>query len=131
MTTPSASKFFIVDSSGWVEYIGGGSKEATFAPYFSDANRLLLPTIVVYEVHKKILREKGKTPADLFLSHAFSFGARIVDLDLDLSIAASVISLEQGLAMADAIIYACAQRYRAQLITSDAHFHGLSGVTVL
>ena len=131
MTTPSASKFFIVDSSGWVEYLGGGSKETAFASYFSDANRVLLPTIVVYEVHKKILREKGKTPADLFLSHAFSFGARIVDLDLELSIAASVISLEKGLPMADAIIYASAQRHRAQLITSDAHFHGLTDVTVL
>ena len=131
MTTPTASKFFVIDSSGWVEYLGAGPKEADFAPYFADAARIFLPTIVVYEVHKKILREQGQNSAEVFISHAFSFADRIVDLDLDLALNASAISLDKSLPMADAIIYATAQRHRAEVVTSDAHFKGLPGVTVL
>jgi len=33
--------------------------------------------------------------------------------------------------MADAILYASAQAHRAELVTSDAHFAGLPGMTVL
>lgn len=131
MTTQSVSSPLVVDSSGWVEYIGAGPKEPAFAPYFRDTNRILLPSIIVYEVHKKVLRERGKAPADLFISHAFSLGNRIIDLDLELSLLASRTSLETGLPMADAIIYATAQRHKAQLITSDAHFASLPGVTVV
>jgi predicted nucleic acid-binding protein len=131
VTTPSASELYVVDSSGWVEYLRGGPKESAFAPYFGDAERILLPTIIVYEVHKKILREQGKSNADVFISQAFSFGTRIIDLDLDLSLAASAMSLDKSLPMADAVIYASAQRHGAQLVTSDSHFRGLPGVTVL
>jgi predicted nucleic acid-binding protein len=33
--------------------------------------------------------------------------------------------------MADALIYATAQAHQAELITSDAHFSGLPGVTLI
>jgi toxin FitB len=131
VTILNASDRFIVDSSGWVEYLGGGPKEAAFAPYFNDVNRILLPTIVIFEVHKKVLREHGRNKADVFVSQAFSFGTRIINLDLDISITASAVSLEESLPMADAIIYACACRHRADLITSDSHFKGRPGVTFI
>lgn len=131
MTIPTASDRFVIDSSGWVEFLGGGPKEPAFAPYFDDPERILLPAIVIYEVHRKILREQGKTIADLFISQAFSFGSRVIDLDLDIAVQASAASLHNRLHMADAVIYATAQRHRAELITADAHFQGLAGVLVL
>lgn len=131
MTTPNASDRFVVDSTGWVEFLGNGPKSDAFANYLEKPENVFLPSIVVYEVYKKILREKGQTLAERFLSHALSFHERQVPLDTALSAFAAKTSLETNLAMADAIIYASARTYQAQLITSDAHFTGLPGVTIL
>ena len=131
MTAPSASNRFVVDSTGWVEYLGDGPKADAFARYLLDSERVFLPTIVVYEVYKKILRELGRALAEEFLSQAYSFHDREVVLDTALAALAARTSLEANLPMADAIIYASAQISRAELITSDAHFTGLPGVTIL
>jgi len=131
VTTPSDSKLSIVDSSGWVEYMGAGPKADSFARYLDFPEYLLLPSVIVFEVYKKVSREHGKTLAENFLSQAFGFGSRLIALDLELSILAAGKSLDNHLAMADAIIYATAQRYNAQLVTSDAHFANLPGVVFL
>lgn len=131
MTTPSASDWVVVDSSGWVEFLGNGPKADAFAKYLEHPQSVLLPTIVVYEVYKKILREQGQKLAERFLSHAFSFHEREVPLDLPLAAFAAQTSLETNLPMADAIIYATARSRRAELITTDSHFSGLPGVTLL
>ena len=131
MIIPNASERFVIDSSGWIEYMGNGPKASTFATYLESQAILLLPSVVVYEVHKKLYREQGKGLADEFVSHAFAAGDRLIPLTLSLSIWASKISLEDRLPMADAIIYATAFHHNAQLITSDNHFSNLPGVTVV
>lgn len=131
MTTPSVSSRVVVDSSGWVEYMGDGAKASSFAAYLESPEKLLLPSIIVYEVHKKLVREQGLHMAGVFLSQAFSFRDRLLDLTLELSILAAQTSLETRLPMADAIIYATAQHHRAQLITSDSHFANLPGVSLV
>jgi toxin FitB len=131
VTATTASKFVVVDSSGWVEYMGDGKKADDFASYLESPETVLLPSIVVYEVYKKLNREHGKNLADVFLSQSFGYDNRLIPLDLDLAVLASRTSLEAGLPMADAIIYATSQHHRAQLITSDSHFADLPGVTML
>ena len=131
MTTPNASERFIVDSSGWVEYLGDGPKAASFATYIENTDSLLVPTIVVYEVSKKLLREYGKTLADRFYSLCDGFGEKLVLLDLPAAWLAAGVSLDKQLPMADAIIYGAALTHRAGLITSDTHFSGLPGVTII
>jgi predicted nucleic acid-binding protein len=131
VTTPSGSEKYIVDSSGWVEYLGGGPKADLFAEYLENPETLLLPSIVVYEVYKKMLREQSQTLAERFLSNAFGFQGREILLDVSLAALAARASLSTNLPMADAIIYAAAREHQARLITSDAHFAGLPGVTVL
>ena len=131
MITPSDSKVSIVDSSGWVEYMGAGPKADSFARYLEFPEYLLLPSVIVFEVYKKVSREHGKTLAEGFLSQAFGFGNRLIALDLELSILAARVSLDNHLPMADAIIYATAQHYNAQVVTSDAHFANLPGVVFL
>ena len=131
MTIQSVSDRVVVDSSGWVEYLGNGPKADRFAPYLESQAILLLPSIVVYEVHKKLYRERGKGSADEFLSQAFGFGERLISLNLELAALASITSLDANLPMADAIIYATAHRYNAQLITSDSHFANLPKVTLV
>ncbi len=131
MTTLSGSDRYVVDSSGWVEYLGSGPKADSFAKYLENPETLLLPTVVVYEVYKKMLREGTHEQAERFLSTAFGFQEREIVLDVSLAALAAKRSLNANLPMADAIIYATARAHQAQLITSDAHFAGLPGVTVL
>ena len=128
MTTPSGSDRYIVDSSGWVEFLGNGPKAEAFAKYLENQETLLLPSIIVYEVYKKLLREQGLVPAEKFLSTAFSFQDREIVLDVSLAALAAKKSLAANLPMADAIIYATAQAHQAELVTSDAHFSGLPGL---
>jgi toxin FitB len=106
-------------------------KAQAFAPYLENPESLLLPTIVVYEVYKKLQRERGNSQAQHFLSAAFGFRERIIAVDIPLAELAARISIETKLAMADAMIYAAAKLNRATLITSDAHFSGLDFVTLI
>ena len=130
MTIPSGSKRYVVDSSGWIEYLGNGPKAGSFAPYLENSENLLLPTIVVYEVYKKLIHVRETTLAEQFLSQAFSFNAREIVIDIPVAALAAKISLDLKLAMADAIIYASARTRNAELMTSDHHFAGLPRATV-
>ncbi|HWY27125.1 MAG TPA: type II toxin-antitoxin system VapC family toxin [Candidatus Angelobacter sp.] len=129
MTATTASDFLVVDSSGWIEYFGDGAKAGDFEPYLHRQDFLLVPTIVLYEVCKKLSRERGKTIADRFVSQAFR--CVVVALDEEIALVAASLSLEHRLSMADAIIYATAQTHAAQLVTGDSAFQGLPGVTIL
>jgi predicted nucleic acid-binding protein len=57
--------------------------------------------------------------------------ARIVAVDDSLALEAADLSLAHRLAMADALVYATAQRYRATLVTGDTDFEGLPGAVVI
>ena len=124
-----ASDLFLVDSSGWVEFIGDGPLAEKFAPYFEREEHLLVPVIVLYEVYKKLLSAQVSNAADRFLSVVLR--ARLVPIDERLALLAARISLDRRLAMADAMIYATALAVGAHLITSDSHFQGLAEVTVI
>jgi len=131
VTTPNASKRYIVDSSGWIEYLGDGLKAEAFARFFEKEEALLLPTIIVYEVFEKLLKERGTSLAEQFFAQARQLADSTIVLDTDLAVQAATLSSETGLPMADAIIYATAHAAQAELITSDAHFSGLPGVTMI
>jgi len=131
VTTPSASKRYIVDSSGWVEYLGEGPKAAAYARFFEKDYVILLPTIIVYEVFKKLLRERGVSFAEQFFAQARQLAENAIPLDTNLAVQSARVSSETGLPMAGAIIYATAHALQAELITSDAHFSGLPGVTLI
>ena len=132
MTTATAgigSNLVLVDSSGWLEYITLDKNARAFARYIEGGRPVLVPTIVLYEVYKKLCQSWGKVEADRFESHALR--RKVVPLDDILAIAAARNSIAHNLAMADAIIYATALSFSAELVSSDQHFQGLPGVTLL
>ena len=129
MTTPTASDPVLVDSSGWLEYITSDAKADLFAPYLEGQRPVLVPAIVLYEVRKILLQRQPKTVADLFVSEALR--RAVVSVDQDIALAGAAISLQHELPMADALIYAIAEKNGAELVTSDAHFKGLPRVTLL
>ena len=125
----TASELVLVDSSGWLEYLSGDEKANEFGAVLQSDVQVLVPTIVLYEVLKILLLRAGKSEADVFLSEALR--RRVVDLTETIALAAASLSIDHKLPMADAIIYATARAHRASLLTSDEHFAGLPGVTVL
>ena len=127
----TATDFVVVDSSGWVEYFADGPKAGAFARYLDRPEFVLLPTTVIYEVYKKLLRESTGLLAQQFLSSATGFDERVIPLDVPIAEFAAQVSLETKLAMADAIIYASARQHRVMLVTSDTHFAGLPWVDMI
>ncbi len=116
----------VVASSCWLEYLAGSEIGDRVSSAVEDIGNLLVPSISIYEVFKKLLRESGEEYALKVAAH-MSQGL-VLDLDADLSIEAARIGVERGLPLADSIIYASAARFGATLWTQDAHFKGLPGV---
>jgi toxin FitB len=122
------SEFVLVDSSGWLEYLTADEKADAFGEYLQSTAQILVPTVVLYEVVKILLLSGNKSDVDLFISEALR--RHVVDLTDTIALAAASLSIDHRLPMADAIIYATARHYNAQIVTSDAHFGGLPGVTL-
>ena len=116
----------VVDSSGWIEYFVNGKNANFFNSPIRDTDNLLVPTICLYEVFKRILLELGEDEA-LQVTGIMSLGT-VVELNRDIAIHAANISLELKLAMADSIILATARANNATLWTQDEHFKGSEGI---
>jgi len=116
----------VVDSSGWVEYFSNEVNAEFFTPPVQDLENLLVPSICIYEVFKRLTLDLGEENA-LQAVGIMSYG-RVIELDRKIAIDAAQISLELKLAMADSIILATARDYSATLWTQDAHFIDLEGV---
>jgi predicted nucleic acid-binding protein len=116
----------VVDSSGWIEYIADDTNASFFEPPIIDSEMLLVPTICLYEVFKRVLQEFGEERA-LDAMGIMSLGT-IIDLDRQIAIHAAQISNELKMAMADSIMLATARAYDATLWTQDEHFKGIKGV---
>jgi toxin FitB len=116
----------VVDSSGWLEYFAKGPNSIFFKPIIHDTKTLLLPTICLYEVYKRIVAQRDEEEA--LSAVAWMTIAQVIDLTQEIAIQAADISREHKLAMADSIIYATTRAFQATLWTQDAHFAGLDGV---
>ena len=116
----------IVDSSGWLSYFADEPSSKHFQVPLQDIESLVVPTITVYEVSKVVLRESGENEA-LQAVAAMQKGS-VVELTTRLAIAASRISLQYRLPMADSIILATARDCNATIWTQDVHFDNIPGV---
>lgn len=124
------SERVLVDSSGWLEYLTADVKKPLFEPYLVDGKKtLIVPTIVLHEVRKKLLLGQQKTAADWFVSEALRH--TVVPLDERIALEAANYSIQFRIALADAIIYTTSVVENARLITGDSHFASLPNVTIL
>ena len=112
----------VVDSSAWLEYLVDSERASLFAEPIERTEQLIVPVLIIYELFKKVLRERGEQPAIEVLGLLSQ--ANVVDVDAQLATAAARLSLP----LADSIIYATAQRHSAILWTQDEHFVDLAGV---
>ncbi len=116
----------VVDSSGWVEYFTLGRNAKFFIPAVQDLENLLVPSICIYEVFKRLIQEAGEENT-LQAVGIMSYGF-ILELDRKIALDAAQLSLKYKLAMADSIIYATALANEAVLWTQVDHFKHLPGV---
>lgn len=120
----------LVDSCGWLEFFTDGPLGDRYGKELSgDLGEILVPTIVLYEVYKFLLRTSSEETAIRCTAHMTQ--GQVVELDGALAVESAEISVRHGLAMADAIVYATARKHDARLITSDADLKGKEGVTFL
>jgi len=119
----------VVDSSGWLEFFADGPNASFFAPAIQKPAELLVPTVSIYEVFKRILQQKEETDA-LRAVAAMQQGS-VLPLDEALALSAARISLDAKLPLADSIMLASARTAGTALWTQDKDFAGLEGVNYI
>lgn len=116
----------LVDSCGWLEYFADGPNAGFFARPIEDAPNLLVPTLCLLEVFKRVFQQRGEAAALQVVANMQQ--GRLVDLDAATALTAARISIEHKLPVADSIILATARLHEAVVWTQDADFQGLDGV---
>jgi predicted nucleic acid-binding protein len=116
----------VVDSSGWLEYFADGPNAAFFAGAVEATEELIVPTINLYEVFKRVLQQRGEN--DALEAAALIMQGEVIPLDATLTLSAAKLSADLRLPLADSVILATARAEGAVLWTQDAHFSSLEGV---
>lgn len=119
----------VVDSSAWIEYFGDGANAAAFAKPIESTGTLLVPTLCLYEVFKRVCQQRDEEAALRVV--AMMEQGTVVDLDRVTALEAARLSLLHRLPMADSMVLATARRHDAVLWTQDADFEGIEGVRYL
>ncbi len=116
----------VVDSSGWLEYFADGPNAGFFAKAIEATGDLVVPTVSLYEVFKRVLQQRGE--GDALQAVAIMQQGRVEPLSGALALAAARLSVDRGLPMADSIMLATARAWDATLWTQDSDFDGVPGV---
>jgi predicted nucleic acid-binding protein len=116
----------IVDSSGWLEYFADGPNADFFAPVIQDLEHLLVPTLSIFEVFKRILQQRGEGEALQAISVMQQ--GKVVELSAAPALDAARLSLELKIPMADSIILATSRACQAMLWTQDSDFKDIDRV---
>ncbi|MFH0799764.1 MAG: type II toxin-antitoxin system VapC family toxin [Pseudomonadota bacterium] len=118
----------LIDSSAWLEYLSDSPKAKGLERYFKPPHKVVLPSIVAYEVYKRIKAERGERSAVIVLAQMERISTSLLSIDQGLAVKAADVSIEHKLPMADAFIYATALSTGSTVLTLDAHFKGLKQV---
>jgi predicted nucleic acid-binding protein len=116
----------VVDSSGWLEYFADGPNADFFAPAVEKIAELVVPSISIYEVFKRVLQQRDES--DALQAVAVMQQGTVVDLDTAIALNAAKLSVELKLPMADSVMLATAGAHDATLWTEDADFKDVEGV---
>ena len=116
----------VVDSSGWLEYLADGPNADFFAPSIQSTSTLIVPTISLYEVFKRVLQQRGES--DALQAAALMQQGTVIDLTTPIALSAARISLEEKIPMADSVMLASARAYGATLWSQDSDFNTMAGV---
>ena len=119
----------LFDSSIWVEILNSGPKHLKCQKEFDQAERVIVPTTVIFEVYRKLAsllsEDQALSGITLLLKH------EIRDLTQEVALTAADLSLQHKLGMADSLVLSHARMSEALLVTMDNDFAGLEDVMVI
>jgi len=116
----------VVDSSAWLEYFAAGPNASYFADAIENTGELIVPTMSIYEVFKRILQQRSENEALQVV--AVMEQGKISEMDSAVALSAARISIDHQLPMADSVMLATARLNKATFWTQDAHFEGMRDV---
>jgi toxin FitB len=116
----------VVDSSGWLEYFADGPNAEFFTKPIQDVDRLIVPTLSIFEVFKRIVQQRGES--DALQAVAVMQQGTIADLTLTLALESVRVSIAKNLPLADSVMLATARSHSAKFWTQDADFQKIEGV---
>jgi predicted nucleic acid-binding protein len=116
----------VVDSSGWLEYFADGPNADFFAKVIENTTELIVPSISLYEVFRRMMQQRGEGAA--MEAVAVMMQGKVIDLDSTLTLSAAKVSAELRIPMADSVMLATARMQEATLWTQDVDFQGAEGV---
>ncbi|MBK9020009.1 MAG: type II toxin-antitoxin system VapC family toxin [Sulfuritalea sp.] len=119
----------VVDTSVWIEWLIDSPLGKKLAREIPDRSECIVPTIVQLELAKWLTREAGEEQADQMI--AFTQKCVVAPLDTRIALLAADLHAQYKLATADAVVYATAREFGADLLTCDAHFEKLPNVIVV
>jgi predicted nucleic acid-binding protein len=119
----------LLDSSVWIEIFSKGKKEKLCLKELEQADKIIVPTVIIFEVYKKL---NLSTSEDLALKAiAFMSGYEAQDLTRDVALTAADLAINHKLAMADSLVLAHAQNSHSTLVTMDNDFSGINNVKII
>jgi predicted nucleic acid-binding protein len=116
----------VIDSSAWLEYFANGPNAGYFAAAIEATDELVVPTITILEVFRRVHQQRGEGPA--LQAVALMQQGQVVELMAALALTAAALGLEHTLPLADSVVFATARHHEAVLWTQDADFEGLPHV---
>ena len=116
----------VVDSSAWLSYFAGDANATAFSIPIENIEELIVPSIIITEVFKYILRQRGEGMALQAIAHIEQ--GNVISLDSSLAIDAAMYGIKYKLPLADSIIYATGRKFNALIWTQDIDFKSLEGV---
>src|SRR5262245_43908242 len=116
----------VADSSAWLEYFADGPNAGRFAPAIEDVDRLIVPSICLLEVFKRVLQQRGEHEG--LQAIALMQQATVENLTAEIALAAARLSFDLKLPLADSVVLATSRKHEAVLWTQDSDFDGIDGV---
>ena len=84
----------VVDSSAWLEYLADGPNAAVFAKPIEATRSLIVPTLSIFEVFKRVSQQRNEDEA--LRAVAVMEQARVVDLDRATALEAARLARAAG-----------------------------------
>jgi predicted nucleic acid-binding protein len=131
-----------LDTSAWIEYLGGTKRGEAVRECVDAGEEIVIPDVVLAELARKLKREGVRDEQVERILYFVSSRSRIEAIDVELAFlsAARWVELNKRArerrlsapSLMDAILLTIAHRYpEAEILTTDRHFEGLPRVRVL
>ena len=119
----------LIDSSSWVDFFAGATRGKPVQTLLDSGEKIIMSSINLFEIYSKFFKY-SEQEAD---EKRFFLLARteVVPADKEIVVSAAKLKIQRGLSLADAIVWATAEKHGAKLVTADRDFRGYMPLELL